>query len=275
MLDRVAAGLRRPLSFFGRIGALDRPAMRAKRPSRTGTAPRPGRRAAPARHAVSHERRNAAPEAQDLPPCRIYLVTPARFEPAAFVNQFAAALEGGDVASLLVALDSEDETVWRRALDAILPVAQARDVAVLLAERAELAAASAADGVHVEGGRTALDAALRRLKPDKIVGAGGLRTRHDAMTSAESGADYVLFGRFDAPFEPERQDELMERVAWWAELFEVPCVAAADSLRALERMARAGADFVALRHAVWAAPEGPATAVRQANAQIRIERTAA
>jgi thiamine-phosphate pyrophosphorylase len=95
------------------------------------------------------------------------------------------------------------------------------------------------------------------------------------MTSAESGADYVLFGRFDAPFEPERQDELMERVAWWAELFEVPCVAAADSLRALERMARAGADFVALRHAVWAAPEGPATAVRQANAQIRIERTAA
>jgi thiamine-phosphate pyrophosphorylase len=256
--------------------------MSKSRPSgaRTHAASRQGRadaRSAPARNAKDRSAdRDAARGAEipALPPCRIYLVTPAQFEPAGFAAQFAAALDGGDVASLLVALESEDETVWRRALDEILSVAQPHDVAVLLAERVELAAATETDGVHVEGGRAALEAALRRLKPDKIVGAGRLRTRHDAMTAAEAGADYVLFGSLDAPFAPERQDELAERVAWWAELFEVPCVAAADSLQALGALARAGADFVALRDAVWAAPDGPAAAVRQANEQIRIERTA-
>jgi thiamine-phosphate pyrophosphorylase len=35
-------------------------------------------------------------------------------------------------------------------------------------------------------------------------------------------------------------------VAWWAELFEVPCVGFAASLEEVEALAAAGADFVAL-----------------------------
>ena len=44
------------------------------------------------------------------------------------------------------------------------------------------------------------------------------------MLAGEAGADYVMFG------EPDRRggrppfDAIVERVEWWAELFELPCV---------------------------------------------------
>ena len=33
--------------------------------------------------------------------CRLYLITPPAFDPAAFANTLAAALDGGDVAAVL------------------------------------------------------------------------------------------------------------------------------------------------------------------------------
>ncbi len=55
------------------------------------------------------------------------------------------------------------------------------------------------------------------------------------------GADYVLFGDLDGPFEAT-----LDAVEWWAELFEVPCVGIATSLEEAEALAEAGAEFVAL-----------------------------
>ena len=57
----------------------------------------------------------------------------------------------------------------------------------------QLAARAGADGAHLTG-IEAFAAALGALKPDRIAGAGGLRSRHDAMLAAEAGADYVMFG---------------------------------------------------------------------------------
>ncbi len=96
-----------------------------------------------------------------------------------------------------------------------------------------------------------LSAAIKSLKPDRIVGAGSLRTRDEAMTAGEMGADYVMFGE---PHEGARTmawPSLTERVAWWAEIFETPCVAYADTIAAAGALADAGADFVALGEAIW------------------------
>jgi thiamine-phosphate pyrophosphorylase len=90
------------------------------------------------------------------------------------------------------------------------------------------------------------------------------------MTAGEMGADYVMFG------EPRGGAQtigfaslvsLTERVAWWAEVFETPCVAFAQTIEAAGALADAGADFVALGDAVWANPS-PAAAVRDAQALI-------
>ena len=74
------------------------------------------------------------------------------------------------------------------------------------------------------------------------------------MTAGEAGADYVMFG------EPRRDGwtpplaETAERAAWWAEIFETPCVAFAARLDDVAPLAAAGADFVALGDAIWSAP---------------------
>ena len=88
------------------------------------------------------------------------------------------------------------------------------------------------------------------LKPDRIVGAGGLQSRHDAMTAGEAGADYVLFGEPDRDGHRPRLEAIVERVHWWAEVFEPPCVGYAATLDEVGALAAAGADFVLLDDAV-------------------------
>jgi thiamine-phosphate pyrophosphorylase len=60
---------------------------------------------------------------------------------------------------------------------------------------------------------------------------------------------------------------LLERVSWWAEIFETPCVAYGETIEAAGRLAAAGADFVALDGAIWNA-SSPAEAARQAQALL-------
>ena len=109
----------------------------------------------------------------------------------------------------------------------------------------ELVARAGADGAHMTG-IAAFEAALDSLKPDRIAGAGGLRTRHDAMHAAEKGADYVMFGEPAPDGSRPGFDSIAERVTWWAELFEPPCVAFAADLDEIAALVAAGADFVAI-----------------------------
>ena len=79
----------------------------------------------------------------------IYLITPPRLEPAPFADRLAAALDAGDVAAVQLRLKDVDDDTWRRAIDVLRPVAQSRDVAFLLNDRADLVASTGCDGVHV------------------------------------------------------------------------------------------------------------------------------
>ena len=63
---------------------------------------------------------------------------------------------------------------------------------------------------------------------------------------------------------------LTERVAWWAEIFETPCVACAGALPEARALKEAGADFVALGEAIFGS-SSPAAAAREAQALIASE----
>ena len=71
------------------------------------------------------------------------------------------------------------------------------------------------------------------------------------MLAAEQGADYVMFGEPDADWRRPGFEAVLERVAWWAEVFEAPCVGAAAALDEVEALVQAGADFVAIEEAIW------------------------
>jgi thiamine-phosphate pyrophosphorylase len=197
---------------------------------------------------------------------RLYLVSPPLSGAASFVDAISAALAAGDVAAVLLRLGDDDERTLINRIKSIAPAVQRRDVALLLDGRPDLAARAGADGAHLSG-IEALRIALPALKPDRIAGAGGLRSRHDAMLAGETQADYVMFGEPDRKGGRPPLPVLEERVAWWAELFHLPCVGYAGNADEIRPLAEAGADFIALGDWIWTEPGGGEAAVALA-AQI-------
>ncbi len=192
---------------------------------------------------------------------RIYLITPPVGDPQAFARALAAALDAGDVAAVLLRLEHSDERTLVNRAKAIAAIVQPRDIALLLDGHPDIAIRAGADGAHLTG-IDALTAALGALKPDRIAGAGGLRSRHDAMLAAEAGADYVMFGEPDRSGNRPAFDTVLEWLNWWADLFQCPCVGYAASPDEVGPLALAGADFIALGDWTWS--EAPADFVAAA-----------
>ena len=184
-------------------------------------------------------------------------------------------LGAGDVAAVLLRLADADERTQINRIKALGPLVQDKGAALLLDGHADLVARAGADGAHLTGIACVHRRRSARLKPDRIVGVGGLATRHDAMTAAESGADYVMFGEPGAAGERPGFDAIAERVAWWAEVFEMPCVGFAASLDEVAPLAAAGADFVALGDWLWRDASAIAAAVARAAAHLRAPESAA
>lgn len=129
---------------------------------------------------------------------------------------------------------------------------QALGIATLIAGDAALARIVKADGVHVPASKTALanyNEARETLGTRYIVGIDVGRTRHDAMTLGEAGADYIAFGI--PPHVEDREtarNRRRELIAWWSEIFEPPCVAFdVDTPEDARDLSDAGADFIAIR----------------------------
>jgi thiamine-phosphate pyrophosphorylase len=198
---------------------------------------------------------------------RLYLVTPPLGDPTAFLGDLAAVLDAGDIAALLLRLEGADERTLINRAKSVAAVVQRRDVALLLDGHHELAARAGADGAHLFG-IAALTKAIGALKPDRIAGAGGLRSRHDAMLAGEAAADYVMFGDPDRGGGRPPLEAVTERLTWWSELFEGPCVGYAGSRDEIAPLAQAGADFIALGEWLWMQNEGPAAAVAAATALL-------
>jgi thiamine-phosphate pyrophosphorylase len=177
------------------------------------------------------------------------------------------------VAAVLLRLPAADERSLINRVKALAPIVQGKGAALVLDGHAELAARAGADGAHLAGIEPFL-AALPLLKPACIAGAGGLVSRHDAMTAAERGADYAMFGEPGARGERPSFAAIEERVAWWAEVFECPCVGYAANLDEVGRLAAAGAEFVAVGDWLWSHPGGPGTAIMAAWQSLNAETVA-
>ena len=198
---------------------------------------------------------------------RLYLLTPPLGEPAALVRDAATILNAGDVAAVLLRLEAADERTLINRTKAVAGAVQRHDVALLLDGNSSIAIRAGADGAHLTG-IDALTGSIAALKPDRIAGAGGLRSRHDAMLAAEAGADYVMFGEPDLRGHRPPYDVIEERLGWWSGLFEMPCVGYAASLDEVAPLAQAGADFVALGDWIWTQDEDVAAVVAQAGNRI-------
>ena len=207
-------------------------------------------------------------QAEPRPQPRLYLLTPPLADTSAFAAPLKTALAAADVAAVLLRLEDADERTLINRAKALAPAVQSADAALILDGHADLVAKAGADGVHLTG----LDdftEVLERLKPERIVGVGGLASRHDCMVAAERG-DYVMFGLPDASGRRPPLEAIEERVNWWAELFELPCVAYADAIDEIAPLVAAGADFIALGDWLWRDEAAIAATLQAASAHLRL-----
>lgn len=190
---------------------------------------------------------------------RLALIGPHGLD-ASGVEALAAALSpalaAGDVAAVILRLAVTDERGLTNSVKRVAPVAQATGAALVPAcagyagDLASVAARGGADGIHVDRARD-LPALRGRLRDGRILGAGGLETRHAAMDAGEAGVDYVMFGGLYPDGAAPDPEAVLARAAWWAEIFETPCIAVASAEAEAVALAATGAEFVGLESGIW------------------------
>jgi thiamine-phosphate pyrophosphorylase len=182
---------------------------------------------------------------------QIFLITPPDTDAPTCLRRFDEAIAAAPVAALLLTRGMRSEGTYKALVKVVAPRAQAAGVAVLIEGDPGLVRTLGADGLHVEGSINDVKAATQALKPDYIVGAGQIASRHDAMSKGELGPDYVFFGPLGGPRDPEQR----EMARWWAQIMEIPSVLS-DPAATADTATAEGSDFIALGESLWSAPEG-------------------
>lgn len=181
------------------------------------------------------------------------------------------ALDAGDVAAVQLRLKNADDDAWRRAIDALRPVAHARGVTFLLNDRADLVVAMGCDGAHVGQEDMPAPEARRLMGSGRTLGVTCKSSRDLAHRAVADGADYVAFGAF-FPSTSKQVTNLAdpEILRWWADRGGVAsCAIGGITAANLAPLVRAGANLLAIIGGVWNHPEGPAAGVRDIDAAIK------
>jgi thiamine-phosphate pyrophosphorylase len=188
--------------------------------------------------------------------CQLYLVSPPHLpDVAAFLQALEQAFSGGPVAALMLRTGDMQDVAAIALGEAVQPLCRARDCALILEGRPELAKAMGADGVHLDD-VAEVRQARQLLGAEAQIGVSCQHSRHLAMEAGEAGADYVMFGPFGADADPDL-------LRWWSTMMEVPCVASGGITPDTAALLIAtGVDFLAVSAAVWQEGDGPAAAVR-------------
>jgi thiamine-phosphate pyrophosphorylase len=206
----------------------------------------------------------------------LYLITPLIDETRDFAPTLRDALAAAPVSAVQLRLAPSDERTLTKRVKEWAEIVQAAGAAAIIGidlepgsdlDLATIMMRGGADGIHVreiEQGR-----ALReRVRGERIVGIGNLRSRHDCMEAGEADLEYLMFGEPRLDDSIPAQDVALERAAWWAEIFETPAVIYAPGMDDIANAVATGAEFVALRDAVFAHQGGAARGVKEAAERI-------
>jgi thiamine-phosphate pyrophosphorylase len=201
--------------------------------------------------------------------CRLVLIVPQLDDAQKQATELQEALRGGDVASVIIPQYDLDDATFQKRAELIVPMVQEAGAAALIAGDSRVASRVKADGLHVAGNAEALAEAVENFAPKLIVGGGNADDRHKALEMGESNPDYVFFGKLEGDIKPEAHPKNLALGEWWASMIEIPCIVmgGTDPASALA-VAETGAEFVALRLAVFGEPARAPSIVAEINALL-------
>jgi thiamine-phosphate pyrophosphorylase len=188
--------------------------------------------------------------------CQLYLISPLEVG-GDFPRRLERALAAAPVAAFQLRVKDIDQHDAARLAEPLQALCAQHDVAFIVNDSIALAKRIKADGVHLGQGDGTVREAREALGREAQIGVTCHASRDLAMDAGDAGADYVAFGSFfpSATKTSEHRPE-PELLTWWQTLFEIPCVAIGgitpDNCGAL---VSAGADFLAVSHAVWGGDE--------------------
>lgn len=195
---------------------------------------------------------------------QLYLISPPELDEGAFAPKLDAAIRAGGAAAFQLRLKGASDAEILEAAKALIPICRRQDCAFILNDRADLAKACGADGVHLGREDGSLKQARAALGKDAIIGATCHNSRHYAIEAGERGASYVAFGAFHptATKAPPAMAE-PEILTWCAQVLTLPSVAIGGiTAETAPDLVRAGADFIAVSSYIWGHDNGPAHAAR-------------
>ncbi|SFK10704.1 thiamine-phosphate pyrophosphorylase [Sphingomonas sp. NFR04] len=190
------------------------------------------------------------------PPCQLYLISPLDVT-GGFADRLRRALDAGPVAAFQFRVKDVDQHQAAKLAEPLQRICADAEVAFIVNDSVSLAKRLGADGVHLGQGDGDAREARTILGPNVQIGVTCHDSRHLAMDAGEAGADYVAFGAF-YPTSTKTTEYRPEPVilSWWSTLFEIPCVAIGGITPAnAAPLVQAGADFLAVSHAVWGGDE--------------------
>lgn len=201
--------------------------------------------------------------------CRIVLIVPDDADADHQAKLLTEAMSGGDVASVILPQYGLDDQAFQKRAEVVVQIIQNAGAAAIISGDSRVAGRAKADGLHMSGSLEELGEAIEKFTPKMIVGAGGAAERHTALEIGELRPDYIFFGRFDGDIKPEAHPKNVALAEWWASMIEIPCITmGGNDAESVVAVAESGAEFVALRDAVFASGDGPAAAVAKANALL-------
>jgi thiamine-phosphate pyrophosphorylase len=194
-----------------------------------------------------------------MPDCQLYLISPLDVS-GTFPLRLERAFAAGPVAAFQFRVKDVDQHEAARLAGPLQEICRAGDVAFIVNDSIALTKRLGADGVHLGQHDGDVREARDVLGREAQIGVTCHASRHLAMEAGEAGADYVAFGAFfPSPTKPSEHRPEPELLEWWSGLMEIPCVAIGgitpDNCAPL---VEAGADFLAVSHAVWGGDEAAA-----------------
>ncbi len=201
--------------------------------------------------------------------CRLVLIAPDIADADERTKIVGDALKGGDVASVIVPQYGLDDGAFQKHAEKLVPVIQDAGAAALISGDSRIVGRARADGLHMAEPAAALAEAIDKYADKLIVGGGNATDRHTALEIGEARPDYIFFGKLDGDIKPEAHPKNVALGEWWASMIEIPCMVmgGTDPASALV-VAESGAEFVALRLAVFADPAQAPAMVAQVNALL-------